>query len=186
MYNLTNIPDLDKTIFTMLDINTLGNYGISSKNNYEVTGKIWQVRLREAGIILYHEYEYVNYKELYKMYDYINYILDNHITNLLSNCPTFYINRNILTDYYIKLMIFLDINIDKYTERQNQINTFDYNNMKDKVAYINVCYKKYYYCILLYESITTRKCFSNLTYNQVLNFMFNASLDGVIIEITSE
>lgn len=189
MYTLTNVPDLDRNIFNILNVNSLGNYSITNKNNYEITQKCWLERLSTRGIIFYHEYEYVNYKELYKMYDYIKYILDNDITDLESDYVTFHINRNILMDYYIKLMIFLGINIDKYYDRvSNKTITFDNKIMTDKVPYIDVHYKrsKKYYSILLFESYITSKIFYNLTYNQVLNFMFNASLDGVIEKITLE
>lgn len=189
MYTLTNIPDMDRNIFNILDVSSFGNYGITNKNNYEITQKCWQERLSASGIVFYHEYEYVNYKELYKIYDYIKYILDDQITDLESDYVTFHINRNILMEYYIKLMIFLGINIDEYYDRlSNKMITFDDKIMKNKVPYIDVHYKKSknYYSILLFESYVASKCFCKLTYNQVLNFMFNASLDGVIEKITLE
>jgi len=155
-------------------------YKICQDNNF------WKNKLEQEDIVIYQPYEYVNYRDLYNTLYYIRYIVDKECTDQHNNYFNFSLNRQNRLDYYINLMRYMGITSDGYDESGYLFELSNKNKDKN-VKYIYIWYsplKKYYGITLNIEH--SHKYIDGIIYQQLLNFMFNAYIDGAITDIYKE
>lgn len=154
----------------------------------------WKMKLEQEAL-LYHEYQYLNYKEMYIYLHFIKSIVDIDITDEQSDYLSFRINHRFKLGYYIKLMLFLSIDINTFYDETNKIQKFNSFTMDDKVYVFDIYYKSHEknYNVAFYldeyslnNADSKRQIYTGLSYNQVVNMLFNMYIDGALLKIYND
>jgi hypothetical protein len=151
----------------------------------------WKMKL-EQETILYHNYQYTNYKELYIYLYFIKSIVDIDITDDQSEYLVFRIDHRFKMNYYIKLMSFLNIDMIYHDENNKR---YQSKLSNDKVYVFDIYYKsrEKYYNVAFYldddslnNSDSKRQIYTGLNHDQAVDLLFNMYVDGALLEIDNE
>ena len=200
LHNLMQHRDVYTHTLQQLAGNDLLSACLVNPQTYEICSNqhFWKTKLEQEGIVLYHEYEHTDYKYYYTVLYFCKYIIDIELIDFETDYLVFRIKKGVKLNVFIQLMLFLGINVDDFvhTQKKEEFNEdFDtmYDSYKNKtVYYIDMWYKpsKNNFGITLgfndhaNEDYNIDKIsFISLSYDQLLNFMFNAYVERVIYEI---
>jgi hypothetical protein len=169
----------DVLLYTMLNLKgeRLLAFCLSHPHMYKICqdNNFWKTKLKQEDILIHKLPKDVNYRDLYNILYFIRSILDDEITNQETDYLNFTLDKQFKQQYYMNLMQYIGI-----THKLNK-------SINLTVEYIDIWYKrsKNYYGITFTFDVLNY-FISNITYQQILNFMFNAYIDGAITEIYNE
>jgi hypothetical protein len=184
----------DVLLYTMLYLKgeQLLAFCLSHSKMYKIcqNDNFWKTKLEQEGIVMYRVHNNISYRELYNTLYFIRYIVDKECIDQYNNCFYFELNNNIKIDYYINLMQYVGITSDGYDESGYLFELSNKNRDKNRdkdIEHLYIWYdkfKKHYGITLSIEH--SHKYFRGIKYQQLLNFTFNAYIDGAISDIYKE
>lgn len=198
--NIDNLNDLmaNKDLYTNVMQQLKGKdllaLCLSNSYHYDICSNqhFWKSKLDNEGVILYHEYQYMNYKYLYQLLYFIKYIVNDEMIDEETDYLVFRLDKHYKLDYYINLMIFLNISVDYEIFDYNDIKVdIELNTLGKEIKWIDPYYKRLTDNFRILFGIKKGRLpfnvvFRNITYLQIINFLFNCYIDGAIYEIDME
>lgn len=180
----------DVLLYTMLYLNgeQLLAFCLTHTKMYKIcqNDNFWKNKLEQEDIIFYQQHKNISYRELYNTLYFMRYIVDKECTNQQYNYFDFSLKQQYKLDYYINLMRYIGITSEGY-DQSGYLFKLSNKNKDKNVDGLYIWYssdKKYHGITLHIEYL--HKYVSGITYQQLLNFTFNAYIDGAISDIYKE